>query len=668
MQKVYPLLSQNTTEQCPLPHFCVHCKEKLDFFPDTAYFNGMKRKITSNITICCILFLGIILTACQSARSPVSAENSALPRADSRFIGWLEKESVFNAVQEKIKIVSGTQFAWNFSGSKHSKETILGISPVWLQINPSQLARKNQSPLKILGNNTALLKKASVFGVYLYPTKSTSFESLYAMPSDTAHAEDSPISLSMAKETGTASELFTLPKNSVHTAGNILPASLGTGSDFLLALHGVREYPGLFMMLEIPKNLWQILPASDNSKTFAPAELSSQQLAALQKAGLIPNHFYRDFFEGFPKSGFAASNEILGYDGVTRRWVYRYAKTPYTAVLNFYDPSFQTQRLLSASIIEEVGILRQGLVSVSVQDIWGQESMQPSSETISPLTASQPACHVLENINRSVHGYGAWTFCRDPLEPALIKKVQDAETDFAADTLLMPALEQAVLTESNTPLIQAFALLKTYEIEEQSLWHGSPACFVQSPYTSATLAELIMQKSGISEQEISMLQKMQESPVFQENNQKLSKKLRTAQSLHKLFIGFQSLLPGLNMVALQDMLGVLNPQEKYSAFKENIPQTGSLLFGTLTEQVNKKNSAAENLQDIWTFRKNAKISLADIEKIHTVPNPKTFAFSLRTQDGKTVSVGINLSAVPQKITAFGISRYLQPYEIFWLYK
>lgn len=648
--------------------FALRCQEKLDILPDKAYFNGMKKIITSNIPICCILILSIVLTACQSARSPFSPKNPALPRADSRFIGWLEKESVFNAVQEKIKIVSGTQFAWNFSSSKHSKEAILGISPVWLQINPAQLVRKNQSPLKMLGNNTELLKKTSVFGVYLYPTKSTSFESLYAMPADSADTGDSPISLSMAKETGTASELFTLPKNSVHTAGNILPASLGTGSDFLLALHGVREYPGLFMMLEIPKNLWQILPASDKSNSFSPAELSSEQLAALQKTGLIPNHFYRDFFEGFPKSGFAASNEILGYDGVTRRWVYRYVKNPHTAVLNFYDPSFQTQRLLSASIIEEVGILRQGLVSVSVQDIWGQESLQNPSETVSPLTAKQPACLVLENINRSVHGYGAWTFCRDPLEPALIKTVQDAETDFAADTLLMPALEQAVLTEDNTPLMQAFAMLKTYGIEEQSLWHGTPACFVQSPYASATLTELIIQKSGITEQEISMLQKMQENPVFRENNPKLSQKLRTAQNLHKLFIGFQSLLPGLNMVALQDMLGVLNPQKKYTAFKENTPASGSLLFGTLTEQVNKKNSAAENLQDIWTFRKNAKISLADIEKIHTVPNPKTFAFSLRTQEGKTVSVGINLSGTPQNITAFGISKYLQPYEIFWLHQ
>lgn len=625
----------------------------------------MTKNITAIIAIRYIIFFTFFLASCQPAAHYPQKHASDLPRADSRFIGWLEKESVFNAVAEKIKIVSGTQFAWNFSASKHNKENILAVSPVWLQFNPYRIiSGGKQSPLKLFGSNTLLLKKASIYGIYPYPTKGTSFESLYAMPSDGNTAQDSPISLSVAKEIGTAAELYALAAGGVQTAGNILPASLGTGADFLLALHGVREYPGLFMMLEIPKQLWDILPPSAQGSAFAPSKLSAVQLETLYRAGLIPRHFCRDFFGDFPESGFAASSEILGYDGVTRRWVYRYVNNPYTAVLNFYDPSFRAQRLISASIIEETGILKQGLVSVSVQDIWGQESLQGSADSAAPLTAAQPARLTLETVNRSVHGYGGWTFCRDPLPPALIKTVQDAETDFAADTLLMPALEQALLTENNKPLLQAFAFLTQEKIDEQSLWHGTPSCFSQSPYRCAGLTELIMNKTGISRREISMLQKMQESPVFLDNNSELTRKLRTAQNLHKLFAGFQSLLPGLNIIALEDMLGTLTPREDYAPFK-GTDSANPLLFGTLTEQAGKKGSAADSLQKIWKFRQDNKLYLAKITAVHTAGSSETFALSLRTAEQKTVHVGINLSSKPKPLRFAGIKKRLPAYGIFW---
>ncbi len=146
---------------------------------------------------------------------------------------------------------------------------------------------------------------------------------------------------------------------------------------------------------------------------------------------------------------------------MTRRWLYRYVNSPHTPVLNVYDPSFQTQRMLQASIIQEIGILKQGLVSVSVQDIWGQESIENSAarQNSSPLKNHHPALSTLETINRAVHGYGAWTFCRDNFPPDHIKLLQNAQTDFVADTLLMPALEQALSQEKNTQTMDYFKML-----------------------------------------------------------------------------------------------------------------------------------------------------------------------------------------------------------------
>lgn len=629
----------------------------------------MKKRIFSFIF--CAFFACLCLSACQSTRSAVHNADKSLPRADNRYIGWLEKESIYNASPEKIKIVAGTQFAWNFSTAKHDKKNILAASPVWLQINPFKITAQDQAPLKTFAANSKLLKEAQIYGLYFYPTKDASFEDIHNNSSDNSSKQYSPVSLCLSKEIGTEKELAQLSAGQIFTAGNILPASLGIGADFLLALHGVREYPGLFMMVEVPKELWHILPQGNNENSFIPAALAVHELLPLKEAGIIPHGFYRDYFKDFPESSFAVTNEITGYDGVIRRWLYRYVNNPYTVVLNFYDPSFQTQRILAASIIEEIGLLKQGLISISVQDIWGQESiydtLMPEND-ISALSHQQPALFTLESINRSAHGYGAWTFCRDTFAPQFIKTLQNAQTDFVADTLIMPALEQAFLQENNAPLIKAFQFLQEQKIDAQSLWHGSHSGFFHSPYAHANLTKFIMQKTNLSEQDCSMLKKMQDNPLLRENSSNLYHKFLLARKLQTAFLGFQSLLPGLNIVELQDIIGVIHEQENYAPFQSRT-NTYPLLFGSLSEQIHNPASSIDCLQTIWKTRQENALHSAQIGAVLPAQNPETFAFSLKTPGGKKLFVCINLSAKPQlltlktKIPAF--HKQLKPYELHY---
>lgn len=633
----------------------------------------MKKRMFPFLYTISFAFLCLVLSACQSTRTAVHTADKSLPRADSRYIGWLEKESIFNASPEKIKIVAGTQFAWNFSAAKHEKSNILAVSPVWLQINPYKILQQDQTPLKMFVNNSKLLKDEQIHGLYFYPTKDASFEDIHNSSSENRSKQYSPVSLGLSKEIGTKRELTQLGSGQMYTAGNILPASLGIGADFLLALHGVREYPGLFMMVEVPKELWHILPQTSRENSFSPTALADSELLPLKEAGIIPHGFYRDYFNDFPESSFAVSNEITGYDGVTRRWLYRYVNNPYSVVLNFYDPSFQSQRILAASIIEEIGLLKQGIVSVSVQDIWGQESMQDkitAKNLLSPLTYPQPALFTLESINRSVHGYGAWTFCRDNFAPEFIKILQNAQTDFVADTLLIPALEQAFLQENNTLLIKAFKFLQEQKIDEQSLWHGSHSCFSNTPYAHASLTQFIMQTVQLSEQDCSMLKKMQDNPLLRENNNILYNKFLQAKKLQTAFLGFQSLLPGLNIIELQDSIGVINEQEKYAPFQTR-NNTNPLLFGSLSEQIHNPASSIDSLQKIWKLRQENTLHAAKIHTLFQTQNSKTFAVSLETPAKKKLLVCINLSAKSQQLilntkTKLGtFHKQLNPYELYY---
>lgn len=637
-----------------------------------AYFQSMNKRLLSIITKYCPIVFCFFLLACQGAPSPRVSDTN-LPRADSRYIGWLEKEAIFNNVAEKIKIVSGTSFAWNFSSAPHPKENLAQISPIWLHINPYSLHTQNQQALAMLQNHGHIFKKLQIRGLYPYPTKSSSFESLYAFSSPKKQSFG-PISLSLSKELGEAGSLFGLNKQEIQLVGNVLPSSLGIGSDFLLALHGVREYPGLFMMTEIPKELWDILPDSDGGNSFSPQKLDAETVKRLAEYRLVPEHFRRDFYRNFPESGFAASNEILGYDGRTRRWVYRYVYNPYTAVLNFYDPSLQAHRLLTASVIEEIGILRQALVSVSVKDGWGQEAaLQTKNAETDALTNGQPALSVLENLNRSVHGYGAWTFLRDSFPPEFLKTLQSAQTDFVCDSLFMPALEQALAEENSEALTKAFLFLQKNRIDETGLWHASPSFFpADSPFGGNSLFAFIRKLSEIEDKEIAMLGKMQESAVFTGTDRQLDKKLQKAQQIQYAFLGFQSLLPGLTVISLDDILGTVSPERQISPFEKN-PQTSPLFFGTISEQMSRRNSCLSKLQDIWKIRQKYGLSLGRILGTVSTGNTKTFAFVIKTPQNKKLFAAVNLSPQKQRISCSSpkllngkkISKTLEGYGLYY---
>ena len=68
------------------------------------------------------------------------------------------------------------------------------------------------------------------------------------------------------------------------------------------------------MMQEIPRELWEFLPSNDTTKTFSPKIASPEILSILIQHGIIPQNFYRDFTKNLAPSGFAISNEIIGYD------------------------------------------------------------------------------------------------------------------------------------------------------------------------------------------------------------------------------------------------------------------------------------------------------------------------------------------------------------------
>jgi trehalose synthase len=158
------------------------------------------------------------------------------------------------------------------------------------------------------------------------------------------------IALDLDPAFGTENEFKQLVQTaSQHNAiigGDLVPLHTGLGADFRLAERAYQDYPGMYTMVEIPQNLWSLLPpVSDPWGTALLPVPAAQQLKTM---GYIPGTIHSA--DADPQantwSGWSATPEVVGVDGKTRRWVYLHVFKPAQPTLNWLDPSYAAPRAL----------------------------------------------------------------------------------------------------------------------------------------------------------------------------------------------------------------------------------------------------------------------------------------------------------------------------------
>lgn len=137
-------------------------------------------------------------------------------------------------------------------------------------------------------------------------------------------------------------------------AGDVIPLHTGLGADFWLATMNHLDYAGIYDMIQIPEEHWGLLPTVDDRWGYEV--LTKDQARPLYDAGLIPGIF--DVLLADPDSvdwsGWAATAEIEGADGRTRRWVYGHLFKPDQPMLNWLDPSYAARRIQAGDVVRHV--------------------------------------------------------------------------------------------------------------------------------------------------------------------------------------------------------------------------------------------------------------------------------------------------------------------------
>lgn len=397
------------------------------------------------------------------------AEDSStkLLRSDPGYIQWLIQQSFLYKAREANLLVSGTSLAWRQSGSRVNHWPLLEKASTWLYLSP-----KNILPHRSHSSALAMLSQASMVatlqqkGLSLYLSDILESNSVWtskvSLQGDTSLSSENsspPISYDIAQSVGNKQDLMALhsllrqtgskPQNTLRPqllGTDILPASTALGPDFFLAARGHKDYIGTYAMIEIAPHDWSLLP--DMHEDWQCQALTQNQHEALAQKGIIPRRMTRDnrsfsHLQNTPstfKSGWAATGPVRGVDGNLRRWVYAYANNPMQAILHWNDPSANAKRILSASIINNTGILGLPLVGLCLKDLYGfePESAEPTT-TASPDNSNQsvpknsifqtePMLTVAKSLAHEIRSYGGWSWLREALPtPQLRKFMQSSE-------------------------------------------------------------------------------------------------------------------------------------------------------------------------------------------------------------------------------------------------
>lgn len=503
-----------------------------------------------------------------------------MPRADPAYLQHLERNSMLAKASEMAKVVSGSELAWRASSNDGSADSLLNFADVWLYVHPlTLLTSSRNSVFSQLADSTvrAVLREIGAKGLYVAPIQGGG--ALWAKEGKGEESGEDVVQYDFSRAAGKDDQYRRLMSSVIDNqsllGSDLVPAATGIGPDFFLAARNVREFPGIYCMVDIPDELWANLPEVASEWEGAP--LNAEQVAALNAKGLLPKSMRDEVSPLGHKGGWAATGKVRGVDGNARRWVYRYHQNPRYPVLNWEDPSQTAHRILSGSAVRQVGMQGQAFIGLRFEAFQGLEAASGGKNSFSV----EPAISAAQSMSREIKRYGGWSWVRDddlPLDS--LNRFLLGGTDFIFDSAFSPAAEHALLTgDASLARFMADELIRL-NVDARRLVHASPAqegINYSLPYLSYLASHGSGDKAAAFRQQIqSAMQaaaggnaQVKDGYLYTTGAGLASLALKTgsadaSQSQlkeiikgHSLLIFFKAMQPGVVMLSGQDLVGAM---------------------------------------------------------------------------------------------------------------
>lgn len=645
-----------------------------------------------------VAFIALFLAALAcSACNPTLGYMDKLeqtPRADPGQSQWLERQSMLHASTELLKVVSGSNLQWLSPVADPAARDIFSHADAWLLVSPYELITEPGKKAFAQLNNASLwkiLNERGIHGLYISPTLVSG--RVWNNPGANLNGEGSDaVGFSFADISGPEEDYGALLQQANKNGGilglNLIPTATGLGPDFMLAGRDMRQYPGLYALVEISKDYWNILPP--NLSEWQATPLSPDQVTKLSEAKLLPPHLLQDDL-GFA-CGWAATGEVLGFDAQTRRFVYRYFADPDRPVFNWTDPSSAARRVASAAIIQTVGKWGAALTGTSLLPLAG---LAPG--TGFSRYSLEPALTAATDIGQEVRRYGGWSWQEDSLPLSMLAEFQnDTAFDFITDTMNSPGAEHALLTGDASYLKASIDRALKLGINDARLAHVLPgrsgvnyraalsaaaggdtpppapaqaAAFMEEgvlPLSGAGLAALaldITSAKGLKPEQVAEISKGHLALVF-----------------------YLAMQPGLLMLPAQDLVGTVSPawDERLASAQHDFASKNGValmqntrdipisnegivqnpaLYAPLDVQTLDKGSFLSQLGDILALRRELGVAGGKLTRLVSTQAPGVVALVTVLPDGSDLLTIVNFSRSVQSVPIPLIKSYAKVEEL-----
>lgn len=421
--------------------------------------------------VCCALWGGITGCTKRARKSVTVNDASSLSRADPGYVQWLERQAMVYQSSALTQIVSGSSIPWRKPYIQNTASQLRNEASVWLSLHAGSVLTGNGASVFSWLQQPEFWRQISLLGIhglYLSPVRESG--GLWGHDGDYQLFGEDTVAYSFAKHAGTEKEYLRLlgaaNRHGAILADDLIPAATGLGADFFLAARSRTAYAGVYALIEVPQKFWEILPASLSRWQVEP--LSQGVVDSLRQKLVLPAPCVREQSHlPFPPVGWAVTGEILGIDGVKRRFIYLYHDEATRPILHWNDPSAAARKIFSGSAIQEVGMLGTALVGIQVAPFIGLEPHGGDDSTIGVL-----AEQVARNVAQEVRRYGGWSMLRDVLPVSLLPRFLKRGPDFVVDHALATAAQFALLTGDASLLRSTLQYMQEQNIAQERVVHS----------------------------------------------------------------------------------------------------------------------------------------------------------------------------------------------------
>jgi trehalose synthase len=394
---------------------------------------------------------------------------------DNSYIQWLVEQSMLHAARERTRLYAGQARLWQRPYAQARPRDASAIASVWFTAYPAAIITpEGSSVLEALGDDRlwSALSELGVQGIHNGPMKrSGGLRGREFTP--TIDGNFDRISFDIDPALGTEEQMLQLSRvAAAHNAiviDDIVPAHTGKGADFRLAEMAYGDYPGLYHMVEIREEDWELLPEVPPERDAV--NLEPPVVDRLKEKHYIVGQLQRViFFEpGIKDTDWSVTGEITGVDGKVRRWVYLHYFKEGQPSLNWLDPTFAAQQLIIGDALHAIDVAGARVLRLDANGFLGVERRAEGTAWSEGHPLSVTGNQLLAGAIRKAGGF---SFQELNLTIDDIAATSHGGADLSYDFITRPAYHHALLTGDTEFLRMMLREVHAFGIDPASLIHA----------------------------------------------------------------------------------------------------------------------------------------------------------------------------------------------------